>query len=357
MTRACCLGTSTSLFEITWSMGRLFHLLQGQTNSLSAAKKAVVKRCQNVGESLAEIPILELIAGSRLMPEEPAAVDLVGTCCKMDGSAYGPRASDSPLIARSTDANQKLKGKYYEVPTKLPSDAYEPAAMSRYLPDVMQLALHARGGACRPPRRETFTCQVAPGEEMYVPPLFWLKAGVYIGLSGRPQVLAEREAAASHGRSGGEADSKEASAYRGARRIESSVEALSTRDAKEPTWGVTRLGPSLLCGEAAGAALLGLAIRWRRHIFIQVLGPCVHKRVGAEEDGDGRTVEELVGEPAAARKADLARRPHIDGCRQVCLASRSQVCIGDKSARLGGGPKLGQGSCSMHQSGPGRVHD
>ena len=64
-------------------------------------------------------------------------------CLHIDKSAYGARESDPPLIATSTAANQKLKGKYYEIPTKLPASAHEPAAMSRYLTDTVKLATHA----------------------------------------------------------------------------------------------------------------------------------------------------------------------------------------------------------------------
>ena len=60
---------------------------------------------------------------------------------KMDKSAYRSKTDLPPVVATSSAANKKLKGKCYEIPTKLPGAAHEPAAMPQYLLDVVRLLL------------------------------------------------------------------------------------------------------------------------------------------------------------------------------------------------------------------------
>ena len=61
----------------------------------------------------------------------------------VDGSAYPSKESLSPCIASGSRGIERLRGRYYEVPTKAGAEEYTEESTSRYLTDLMHLCTHA----------------------------------------------------------------------------------------------------------------------------------------------------------------------------------------------------------------------
>ena len=75
--------------------------------------------------------------------EERAALRRV-----VEGDADADTSSLPPTTTRSSKGNERRKGRYYEVPTKLPAQGNEPAAMSQKLLDIVRLCTHAKRSGC-----------------------------------------------------------------------------------------------------------------------------------------------------------------------------------------------------------------